>query len=549
MTYDDRPRQYQGRRSTCRVPFCASSAALMACLLPGCFRNAGTGGTGEIVVPEQRLREVATFTPQPATQPTTRPTTVPLAQVELTIEQCRERALHNNLDLRVELLNPTIARQTLSEDQARFEALFVTDASFSTNDDATASQLSNRQSKAMNIAPGVQIPLQTGGTLSLSGDASRFETNNSFSTLNPAYTSDLRASISLPLLRGAGVYYNTQQIRIAFYEYEATQAGTKLEVIRVLTDMEKAYWRLYAARQELIVRQKQRDLAIAQLERARRQVAAQVTPEVEITRAESGVADTVEAILTAENNARDVHRELKRILNDPAFGVESDTIIIPASPPTAIQYGVDGQKLVQAALHDRMELLQAELRIAEAVSSVRVARNDLLPLVTLAYQYRQNGIGKTLNDSFNVVERNHFSDHAVSLHLEVPLGNEAARSRLRGALARRLQQLATREQRQVQIEKEVLDAVDNLQLTWQRILAAQKRVILNARLVDAETRQFQLGLRTSTEVLDAQTKLADAKSSEIRALTDYQIAQVDIAFATGNVLGASRVVWEPAKVK
>ena len=114
----------------------------------------------------------------------------------------------------------------------------------------------------------------------------RFETNNSFSTLNPAYTSNLQASLSIPLLRTAGLFYNTQQIRIAFYEYQATQAQTKLEVTRVLADLEKVYWRLYAARQELVVRQKQRDLAVAQLERARRQVNAQVAAEVEITRAE-----------------------------------------------------------------------------------------------------------------------------------------------------------------------------------------------------------------------------------------------------------------------
>ena len=33
---------------------------------------------------------------------------------------------------------------------------------------------------------------------------------------------------------------------------------------------------------------------------------------------------------------------------------------------------------------------------------------------------------------------------------------------------------------------------------------------------------------------------------EVRALADYEISQVDIAFATGTVLGASRVTWEPA---
>ena len=28
-------------------------------------------------------------------------------------------------------------------------------------------------------------------------------------------------------------------------------------------------------------------------------------------------------------------------------------------------------------------------------------------------------------------------------------------------------------------------------------------------------------------------------------MTEYQIAQIDIAFATGTLLGANRVVWTP----
>jgi hypothetical protein len=33
----------------------------------------------------------------------------------------------------------------------------------------------------------------------------------------------------------------------------------------------------------------------------------------------------------------------------------------------------------------------------------------------------------------------------------------------------------------------------------------------------------------------------------VSAISDYQIAQVDIAFATGTVLGASHVDWQPVK--
>ena len=549
------PRSTGGRGDRARIPFFILHCMFYifhSLFLSGCADSAGIGGTGEIVVPTKTLREVNAFDPAkaPATQPTSKPkpTTAP-ASVDLTIEQSRQFALQNNLDLKVDLLNPTIAKESLNQSEAVYEALFVANSTYSTTDAATASQLANSQAKDLHADAGVQLPLRTGGTINLTVPFDRFETNNQFSTLNPAYSSELQASISLPLLRGAGLYYNTQQIRIAFYEYQATQAATKLEVIRVLTDVDRAYWRLFAARQELLVRKKQHDLANMQLDRARRQVKAQVTAEVEIVRAESGVADTIEQIITSENGVRDRQRELKRILNQPDLGVETETTLVPISPPNAVQYKLDSQELLRFALRDRMELLETELRIAEETSNVRVARSDLLPLVTLQYQYQQNGLGKTAGDAFTLLERNRFADHFVGVHLEVPIGNEAARSRLRGALARRLQQLATQEQRTVQIRQEVLNAVDSLELTWQRIVAARKRVILNARLVDAETRQFDLGLRTSTEVLDAQTKLADARSSEIAALTDYQISQVDIAFATGNVLGSARVSWTPTPVR
>ena len=122
-------------------------------------------------------------------------------------------------------------------------------------------------------------------------------------------------------------------------------------------------------------------------------------------------------------------------------------------------------------------------------------------------------------------------------------GSGAAKSRLRRAILSRLQTLATRDQRALQIRQEVLQSADAIASSWQRILASRQRVALAQRTLDVETRQFNLGLRTSTDVLDAQTKLADAQSSEISAVTEYQISQIDLAFATGTLLGAANIEW------
>jgi len=133
----------------------------------------------------------------------------------------------------------------------------------------------------------------------------------------------------------------------------------------------------------------------------------------------------------------------------------------------------------------------------------------------------------------------------MGLQLLVPLGNEAAKSRLLQAFYQRRQRLASRDSRKALIELEVLNAIDQVEANWQRILASRQNAILAGRLYEAEKRQFELQMRTSTDVLEAQTSFADAQSSEILALAEYQIALVDLAYATGTLLGAAKVQWEP----
>jgi hypothetical protein len=48
--------------------------------------------------------------------------------VPLTIEEARQLAIRNNLDLKVELISPAIAREQLNAELAQYEWIFTTDA-------------------------------------------------------------------------------------------------------------------------------------------------------------------------------------------------------------------------------------------------------------------------------------------------------------------------------------------------------------------------------------------------------------------------------------
>lgn len=481
--------------------------------------------------------------------PSTMPVTQPMKELDLSIEQVRQAALANNLDLQVDLLDPTIAKQSVNEEEAKFEALFTTDVQYSMAKQPAYTQLQSTQTRNLAIQPGISVPLRTGGTLSLSLPINRFETNNQFNTINgPVYTTDPAISLSQPLLRGAGRDVAEYSIRLAKLQYRQTEAATKLEVIRVIADADRDYWNLYAARQQVEVAKEDYQLALVQLKRARRMVDAGQSAQVEIVRAESGAADKFEAIIDADNAAVTVQRDLKRIMNRPDLPMNGPTILVPTTLPGSLYYRVDPEKLAAQAVQDRMEMLETELQIAQETLTVNFEHNDMLPLVALQYTYDVSGLGSDWHDAFSQARHTYFQGHTLGLHVEVPIGNAAARARLRRALATRQQQLATRQQRIAQIRQDVFVASAELETNWQKTLAARERVRLAQRLLEAEVRQFQQGLQTSTDVLQAQTSLASAKSDEITAVANYQIAQVDIAFATGTVLGASRIQWNPAAI-
>ena len=469
------------------------------------------------------------------------------AELTISLEECRALTLENNLDLKVELVNPAIATERVSQEEAQFEATFSASVNYSKRnspvDPTRDVQGSTMEYSSTNL--GVSIPLRTGGTIEFDLTDNKVETNSFFSTFNPSYETDLSASISQPLLRNAGHCVNTYGIRIAEYNRQITDAQTKLAAIRIIADVDRAYWRLYATRRLLDVRKQQYELAQELFEQAERFVEVGAKPQIEVIRTHANVAEKLEDIIKAENDVRDTERDLKRMLNKAGLGMETETELILSTKPDPVRYELNREQMVANAIENRMDLLELELQLAQDAITIDYRRNQTLPQVTMDYTYNINGLGATRDDSYDLLADNDYKDHRLGLQVSVPLGNRAAESQLRQAVYERTKRLASRDSKKTQIKYEVLQQIDKLEACWQRILASRQATILQDQQFRAEKRQFELGLGTSTDVRDAQTKLAEAQRVEILALTEYQMAVVDLAYATGTLLGAAKVQWEP----
>ncbi|MHC4553554.1 MAG: TolC family protein, partial [Planctomycetota bacterium] len=311
----------------------------------------------------------------------------PNATLDLTLEQCRALALENNLDLKVQLLAPTISQETVNAERAKFEAAFVSNYNYYEFDQPNVSvvDIEGSQGSNTNWDMGVNLTLMTGGTISVNFLEDRASSDSENTVINPVYSNSMALSISHPLLRNAGIRTNTHSIRVAEYDKSITDARTKLEVIRVIAALDRVYWRLYAAFKQLEVRKLQYDLANEQLERAKRFVNAGQRAQIEVSRAEASLAQSLESIIIAENNLRNRQRETKLTLNKTGLETGGDTAIIPTTEPNPIHYTFESAILTDQAIENRMEMLELELQIARAVSQIHYLKNQALPIINLNY--------------------------------------------------------------------------------------------------------------------------------------------------------------------
>ena len=460
-----------------------------------------------------------------------------LTRVPLTLEQVRAAALRHNLDLKVQCINPELAQLDIDSERAAFEAVFHASSAYTYSEPC---DVDDPVTHYWRNEVGVTQPLATGGSLALTMPFYDYE-------LDPGTgVSEATASVSYvqSLFRGAGTQVNTAYIRIAEHQRNQVTAATKQDVIDVLAYADKIYWSYFAACKNLDIRKEQYNLAQKQLDQARKKVAAGAAAGIEIVRAEAGLSSRLENVITAQSSVQSAARQLQRVMNRPDLTLDKTLTFEPQTHPAPQGLTLNPESLVQQALDQRMDCVEMDesLRIQEL--RVDLARNQTKPKVNFNYSYTHAGSGNQLGDAWHEWTAQSGQDHYVGLYAEIPLGNRAAQTNLRRARLTQLQLEASQTRQEQTIHKEVIDALNNLERDWKRILAAQQSLASAARDYAVDQKQFELGARTSTDVLYSVSRLADAQLSRLYAFTDYEISQIELARVTGVLLGKDRIQWD-----
>jgi len=204
--------------------------------------------------------------------------------------------------------------------------------------------------------------------------------------------------------------------------------------------------------------------------------------------------------------------------------------------------GARPAEVVLKALSNRLELMELELKLSADLNKINYLENQLLPIFNLEYQYGAlSDVRNNFGQSYSSMRDGQLNEWSVGFNVELPFTNEARKAQLERATLTRQQRLANQTLQALTIKKEILDTADEIDQNWQRIIAARQQVVIAGVNYEAELKQFKEGLRTMTEVIESLTRLGDAQIKEINALNDYQASKIDLAYATGTILGYSNI--------
>lgn len=469
-------------------------------------------------------------------------------KLRLSLQDAVFLTLANNSNVRINQLPVETAKNAIERAFQSFDPV----ATSSFNAQRSTSPLSNvvvegvptLSSLNQQSSVGYSQLFGTGTRLDASFGATRLSSNSTRNLLNPSVSTSLQLRLMQPLLRGFGLFPNGAPIVIARRSLEQSRASFAVQVNDTILQAVNQYWNVVHTRENLELQRKSLEQAEASYQRDKRALELGALSPLDIYRSESQVASRRLSVLQAEYALKQAQDQLRFTLGanqDPYVGA-LDLDLTEQPEPAGELLTMDAAKALEQALVRRPELEALRQAAANDETSIRLARNTLLPDLRLNGTYSTSGLAgnrvgvqQGLTDSLGQVFNASFPTYSVGLTLNLPIRNRAAQASLGDALVSRDKNTFSDRLTREQIKLEVSSAVHNLESAKLSMAAAKDAVDLAQKNLAAEQRKYELGTQTIFFVLEAQTELAQAELSLVQEQIAYQNSMAAIDHATASL--------------
>ncbi|MDD9892314.1 MAG: TolC family outer membrane protein, partial [Gammaproteobacteria bacterium] len=287
----------------------------------------------------------------------------------------------------------------------------------------------------------------------------------------------------------------------------------------------EAYFAFLAAKTDLVTAQAEREAISSQLEQAQKryEVGLIAVTDVQEAQASYDLADAQLILAEQEmENAKDIMREIAGQHIDELPDLKAQ---IPMSAPAG-----SNQDWVDRAMQNNPQLARAKLQTAIANKQMGALKAGHLPSLQAEAGYgRQDNLDSPTFGSDR-------KGASIGLQLNIPLfSGGTTSSRARQASYQKVQAEQQTEQTRRTVERETRAAYRAMSSSIRRVQALGQAVESNKTALEATQAGYDVGTRTSVDVLAARSGLFRAQRDFAKSRYDYALSLIRLYRAEGSL--------------
>lgn len=476
---------------------------------------------------------------------------VPPGPLKVTITEAILLCLENNRSLVVQRLNPSIQQTLEDQERAVFDPATSVDASAgkvrgerltssgSETEDFTTDAAEGIISLEQYFPTGTRVALEAGTQMS---DSSFYD--DSF------YSTRLGMTVTQALLRGYGTDVNLARLQQVRLDTRMSEFELRGFTEFLVAEVERTYWDYALARRQIEIVEESLKVGRQQLNETKALIDVGRLAKAELAAVQAEVAAQEQALIEARSNKESIHLQLLRLLNPAGPGIwqrEVDLIHQPTLPEIKLE---DVELHVAVAMRMRPILNEARLEILRGDMELVKTQNGLLPLMDLFITLGKSGYANSFGKSISHINKDSY-DALAGVRFNYPIFNRDANALHRRALLTREQAQKALENLSQLVEVDVRTVYIEVNRTKQQIAASSVTRMFDEEKFRTETEKLRVGKSTSFLVAQAQRDLLVSRIAEVRALTNYLKALIDLYRQDGSLLerrGISAPGREPVRL-
>jgi len=451
---------------------------------------------------------------------------------ELNLRDVSDLALTNNLDIQMVKLDLYIRRNDLDIALSLFDTFFSLYANYSDDEKEVPNVFSGTSTKVRNSGVDITKRFLTGTEASFGLSNMRNDSNSLFFTENPFH--EMTASVSLKQSLGRNFFglKDRADIKITKLDIENSEFTTLDEIELELSGVQKAYWRLILAYEELEIRQDMLDEAKRLHDIYKRNFEIGLIEEPDLLATQANVKVRENEVAIAELELIKAQNDLLLLLSEENFEI---TIKPKDSLDTTSHYQ-DMYEALSAAVSNRRDYKQAKNFLKMSEIDVVVKKNSLWPQIDIEASYRRNGIDAYYKTAWQDIRK----ENQDEIYVGVTITSSFERKKEKAELT----QKKLEEQKAIlllkQIEQTVFRQINN-QVTEANTLAnevttSKEIVSLQEQKLKAESKRLRYGRSSADIIIRYQEDVLNSRLSLVRSLFNYHLSLIDLELTKNSLL-------------